>query len=45
MLMVVTELQNTDHWGRDLEERFVAIGDVMAAMPGRKEMLEQKRVT
>jgi hypothetical protein len=44
MLRVATELQNTDHWGRELEERLVAIGDVIAAMPGGKEMLEQKRV-
>jgi hypothetical protein len=44
MLTVAKELQNTDHWGRELEERLVAIGDVIAELPGGKEMLEQKRV-
>lgn len=44
MLKVAKELQNTDYWNRELEERVVAIGEVIAALPNGEKMLEEKRV-
>ncbi|HSA98902.1 MAG TPA: hypothetical protein VLF17_07465 [Candidatus Nitrosotenuis sp.] len=44
MMHVAKELESSDHWGKEIEERLVAIVDVVAALPGGKDMLEQKRI-
>ncbi|MGI0011149.1 MAG: hypothetical protein ACREAE_07100 [Nitrosopumilaceae archaeon] len=44
MLVLAKELENSDQWSKEIEERLVAIGDIIAALPGGKDMLEQKRV-
>lgn len=44
MLTVAKELENSDHWSKEIEERLVAIGAVIEALPGGKEMLAEKRV-
>lgn len=44
MLVLAKELENSDQWSKEIEERLVAIGDTISALPGGKEMLEQKRV-
>jgi hypothetical protein len=44
MLVLAKELENSDQWSKEIEERLVAIGDIISALPGGKEMLEQKRV-
>jgi hypothetical protein len=44
MWAIAQELQSSDTWSKQLDERLVAIGEVISALPGGRELLEQKRV-
>ncbi len=44
MLIIAEELQHSDAWSKQLDERLVAVGQVIEALPGGKDLLEQKRV-
>ena len=44
MWAIAQELQNSDTWSKQLDERLVAVGEVISVLPGGKELLEQKRV-
>ena len=42
MLVLAKELENSDQWSKEIEERLVAVGDIIAALPGGKDMLEKR---
>jgi hypothetical protein len=44
MLFLAKELEGSDQWSKQIEERLVAVGDTIAALPGGKEILEQKSI-
>jgi len=44
MMMIANELHESDNWSKQLEKHLLAVAQVIEAMPGGKDMLEQKRV-